>query len=219
MCGNKLTARLPLTPREGKKTITGVFGGSFNPLHNGHIALAKALLERTGLDDIMFVVSPHNPLKTAGTLLDDDTRLQMVCEALKNEPRLEASDCEFRLPRPSFMRNTLAAISSGHPDREFVLLIGADNWACFDRWFAHKEIIDNYRIIIYPRGGSPLNGGLLPQGVTLADTPLLDISSTEIRRRIALGRPFEELVPAVVAQRIKREGLYGYGINARGKRQ
>lgn len=195
------------------KKVTGVFGGSFNPVHNGHIALAEELLTLAGLDEIWFVVSPHNPLKSHDGLLDDGKRLEMTAEALAEEPRIQVSDYEFRLPRPSFMRNTLAAMSDDHPDRELVLLIGADNWACFDRWFAYKEIIRNYRIVIYPRSGSPIDSRLLPDNVSVAATSIFDISSTEIRGLIANGKPFEHLVPPIVAEHIKRERLYGYGEN------
>lgn len=195
------------------KKVTGIFGGSFNPIHNGHIALAKELLTCAKLDEIWFVVSPHNPLKSRDGLLDDSKRLRMATEALAEEPRLHVSDYEFLLPRPSFMRNTLAAMSNDYPDREFVLLIGADNWVCFDRWFAYKEIIDNYRIVIYPRSGSPIDGEHLPAGVSVAATSLFNISSTEIRSLIANGKPFEHLVPPTVAEHIKIEHLYGYGEN------
>ncbi|MCI7427465.1 MAG: nicotinate-nicotinamide nucleotide adenylyltransferase, partial [Prevotella sp.] len=117
-----------------QKIKTGIYGGSFNPIHNGHIAIAKRMLELAGLDEIWLIVSPQNPLKTAGSLLDDRLRLEMTQRALAPYPQLTASDYEFRLPRPSYMWNTLQRLSADYPHREFTLLIGADNWTVFDRW-------------------------------------------------------------------------------------
>mgnify|MGYP003547974148 FL=1 len=113
---------------------TGIYGGSFNPVHNGHIALAHELRQLAGLDEIWFVVSPQNPLKTQASLLNDRKRLDMTRRALEPYPELVASNYEFALPRPSYMWHTLQSLSARYPDREFTLIIGADNWACFDRW-------------------------------------------------------------------------------------
>ena len=116
------------------KIKTGIYGGSFNPIHNGHIAIARKMTELAGLDEVWLVVSPQNPLKERGDLLDDRLRLEMTRMALAPYPKLKASDFEFALPRPSYMWNTLQALSAAHPDREFTLLIGADNWEVFSRW-------------------------------------------------------------------------------------
>ena len=125
----------------------GIFGGTFNPIHNGHIELARRLLSLAGLDEVWFVVSPQNPFKRNDVLLDDALRLEMVRLALEGEPRLVPCDYEFRLPRPSYMWYTLQAMAADYPDREFVLLIGADNWARFDEWYASREIIAHHRIV------------------------------------------------------------------------
>ena len=186
----------------------GIFGGSFNPVHNGHIELARRLLTLAGLDEVWFVVSPQNPFKRNEKLLDDALRLEMVRLALADEPRMEASDCEFRLPRPSYMWHTLQSLAKDYPDREFVLLIGADNWARFDQWYAAREIVANHRIVVYPREGTPLNPALFPPNVTLADTGLIPGSSTEVRRRIACGQSIGGLVPPVVAEFIRKHELY-----------
>lgn len=193
---------------EEKPVRTGIFGGSFNPVHNGHVALARQLLSVAGLDEIWFVVSPQNPLKRQEGLLDDDIRLQMVRMALKDEPQLAACDYEFRMPRPSYMWHTLQSMSRDYPGREFVLLIGADNWACFDRWFAWQEILSDYSIVIYPRTGSCVDAASLPPNVMLADTALFDVSSTDIRRRISEGCPFGDMVPPGVRDFILSERLY-----------
>lgn len=195
----------PGTPvNRGKRTI-GLYGGSFNPIHCGHIALAKQLLRVAKLDEVWFVVSPLNPLKAnAGDLLADDRRLQMARTALQDEPRLVASDYEFHLPKPSYTWQTLQQLRADCPDCDFILLIGADNWLAFDRWFRHEDILRHYRIIIYPRPGSPIDEGRLPSGVRLAKTPLYDVSSTEIRRRVRLGQSVEGLVPTSITRMVQQ---------------
>ena len=187
---------------------TGIFGGSFNPIHNGHIELARRLLSLAGLDEVWFVVSPQNPFKRNEKLLDDELRLEMVRLALAGEPRMKASDCEFRLPRPSYMWHTLQSLAKDYPGREFVLLIGADNWVRFDQWYAAQDILARYRIVVYPREDTPLSGVSLPANVTLADTGLIPGSSTEVRRRITCGHPIDGLVPPVVAEFIRKNKLY-----------
>lgn len=186
----------------------GIFGGSFNPVHNGHIELARRLLTLAGLDEIWFVVSPQNPFKQGEPLLDDHLRLRMVELALEGEPRMKASDCEFSLPRPSYMWRTLQSLSQAYPSYEFVLLIGADNWVRFTEWRAWRDILASHRVVVYPREGTPLDPSTFPPGVTLADTGLIPGSSTEVRRRIVSGRPLAGLVPPAVARFIKENKLY-----------
>lgn len=172
----------------------GIFGGSFNPIHTGHIALAKSLCEKAGLDKVWFMVSPMNPFKKAATdLLDDQLRLEMVKKALEGEPQLQACDYEFHLPKPSYTWHTLQAISKDYPDIRFTLLIGGDNWAAFDKWYHHDDILAHYPIVVYPRKGSDI--GEVPEGVTIVETPLLNISSTEIRHHIAKGESIHGMVP------------------------
>ena len=172
----------------------GIFGGSFNPIHTGHIALAKSLCEKAGLDEVWFMVSPMNPFKKAATdLLDDQLRLEMVKEALVGEPQLQACDYEFHLPKPSYAWHTLQAISQDFSDIRFTLLIGGDNWAAFDKWYHHDDILAHYPIVVYPRKGSDI--GEVPEGVTIVETPLLNISSTEIRHHIAKGDSIHGMVP------------------------
>ncbi|MFA4046107.1 nicotinate-nucleotide adenylyltransferase [Prevotella sp. PCHR] len=191
-----------------KKTITGIYGGSFNPIHNGHISLARRFLDAAGLDEVWFMVSPQNPLKRHNSLLDDDTRLRMVCAALEDMPGLTACDYEFRLSRPSYTWNTLQAMGSEYACREFVLLIGGDNWQHFDRWYRHDDILRNYRIVIYPRPGSSIDTSSLPENVSVLDTELIDISSTQVRDMIERGEDISHLVPPQTAEMIYREGLY-----------
>lgn len=182
---------------------TGIFGGSFNPIHNGHISLARQILKEGGLDEIWFVVSPQNPLKSADTLADDDYRLSLVRKALEGEPSLVASDYEFHMPRPSYMYDTLMAMRRDYPDRDFVLLIGGDNWTMFNRWYRWEDILHNFRIIIYPRQGSYIDISTLPANVRLVETELYNISSTEIRDKISKGEDITHLVPEAIAKLIK----------------
>ena len=189
------------------KKRTGIYGGSFNPIHQGHISLAKALAESSLVDEMWLLVSPQNPFKANANLLDDETRLRLTRLAVSDVPGVEVCDREFFLPRPSYMFNTLTALSREHPDREFVLIIGADNWERFPDWYRSSDILAAYRVIIYPRPGFVLPD--VPQGVTIADTPLLDISSTAIRRRIANDPDYDgEGLPPAVWKEIKAMGLY-----------
>ena len=177
----------------------GIFGGSFNPIHTGHIALAKSLCEKAGLDEVWFMVSPMNPFKKAATdLLDDQLRLEMVKKALEGEPQLQACDYEFHLPKPSYTWHTLQAISQDFSDIRFTLLIGGDNCAAFDKWYHHDDILAHYPIVVYPRKGSDI--GEVPEGVTIVETPLLNISSTEIRHHIAKGESIHGMVPESIEQ-------------------
>ncbi len=172
----------------------GIFGGSFNPIHTGHIILAKRLCEKARLDEVWFMVSPMNPFKQNVTdLLDDHLRLELVRKALENESKLKACDYEFHLPKPSYTWHTLQAISKDFPNNSFILLIGGDNWDSFDKWYHHDEILSHYPIVVYPRQGNVINE--VPENVTIVETPLLNISSTEIRRHIKRGDNIHGMVP------------------------
>ena len=177
----------------------GIFGGSFNPVHNGHIALASKIRELAKLDEVWFVVSPHNPLKNADSLMSDEDRLEMVRLAVEGIEGLVASDYEFHLPQPSYMLHTLQCLRKDYPEDSFSLVIGADNWACFDRWFGYKEIISGFQIIIYPRKGTDIDISLLPPSVKLLDIGLYNISSTEIRQKLMDRKSIDGLVPKCVA--------------------
>lgn len=190
-----------------KRLITGIYGGSFNPIHNGHIQLANLLKNTDSIDEMWLLVSPQNPFKVNADLLDDEARLHLARVAVADVPGVEVCDREFSLPRPSYMYNTLKALSKEHPEREFVLVIGADNWERFPDWYRSKAILSKYRIIIYPRPGYDLQN--VPPKVIVADTPLLDISSTDIRYRIANDPNYDgEGLPAAVWEEIKEKGLY-----------
>lgn len=186
----------------------GLFGGSFNPIHYGHIRLARQLLALAALDEVWFVVSPQNPLKQQNDLLDDDLRLQMVEMALQREKGLRACDIEFRLPRPSYTWNTLQTLRQEHPGDEFTLLIGGDNWERFPLWYRADDIVRDYNIVVYPRTGSDIDERQLPPTVHIVRTRRINISSTMVRQRIALGQTLSRLVPKAVADFIEKKRLY-----------
>lgn len=173
---------------------TGIFGGSFNPIHKGHIILAHQLKKQAALDEVWLMVSPQNPLKQHSDLLDDVARMEMARKAVEGEEGIMACDYEMHLPKPSYTWNTLQALSRDYLDREFVLMIGGDNWELFDRWYHAEDIRQHFEIVVYKR--------------TPGDPGFIDISSTEIRRRIREGLSFEDLVPTAVADIIKEKGYY-----------
>jgi len=186
----------------------GVLGGSFNPIHCGHVALARQLLASAGLDEVWFMVSPQNPFKQQSALLADHLRLEIARRALQNEPQMVASDFEFHLPRPSYTWRTLSELRAAFPAISFTLLIGADNWAAFDRWSHPQEIIGQFPIVVYPREGYAVDEQALPPHVKLIHTDLLRVSSTLVRQLIASGQPYAHLVPHVVAEFIEQHRLY-----------
>ena len=183
----------------------GLFGGSFNPIHNGHISLARQLLRLAGLDEVWLMVTPQNPLKQSSTeLLDDQLRYQMARLALYGESQVKACNYEFRLPKPSYTWNTLQHLKQDFPSRAFTLLIGGDNWELFPRWYRSADIVRDHPIVVYPRRGSSIDRASLPQNVTIVDTALLDVSSTEIRQRIRSGHPIDHLVPPHIIPIVRR---------------
>ncbi len=169
----------------------GIYGGSFNPVHFGHVGLAKWVIENTDLDELWLLVSPNNPLKDAKILAPEEERLAAVREAVKDIPGVKASDFEFSLPRPSYTANTLRALQKAYPEYEFTLVIGEDNLAILDHWLEWEYILQNFRIFVYPRhcastsqsaGGQPSAIKKAKNITFLADAPYFDISSTSIRR-------------------------------------
>lgn len=189
---------------------TAVFGGSFNPVHLGHLNLAKEILRQDLADEVWLMVSPHNPLKEQADLLDEQTRLRLTRLACTAVPGVFASDEEFSLPRPSYTWKTLDALRSKYPDRAFFLVIGGDNWQLFQRWARADYIIANYPIIVYPRPGYDLDEQVLPPSVrVLRSVPLFPYSSTEVRAALRSGADVSAMVPPEIEKAIKFEKLYG----------
>jgi len=163
--------------------MTGLLFGSFNPIHLGHTALASYLLDHAGLDEIWFVVSPHNPLKEQSDLMDDDFRLQLVKLAIEENPAFKACDVEFFMPTPNYTITTLKRLNELYPQQQFALIIGADNLDAFPLWRDYKKLLENYSILVYPRKGYDLDAlqKVYPQ-VKAVEAPLFPISSTQIRQ-------------------------------------
>lgn len=201
-------ANSELQEMEKKKLRTGIFGGTFNPIHIGHLALANYLCENDEVDEIWFLVSPQNPFKQNMNLLEDNVRLRMVKAATEGYHRFFASDFEFSLPRPSYTVNTLEKLSETFPEREFYLIIGADNWAAFDKWKSPEKILENHHILVYPRRGYDIETDSLPKNVKAVNTPLIEISSTFIRESINQGKDIRYFLHPSVFEIIEKEKLY-----------
>ncbi len=180
--------------------LIGIFGGSFNPIHKGHISIARQVLSLTALEEVWFMVTPQNPFKQNERLIDDNLRLEMTRKALENEPGLVCSDYEFHLPRPTYTWSTLQSLVRDFPNDTFALVIGADNWLSFPRWRNGDDILKHHEVIVYPRRGYPVDTRSLPAGVTYLDLQLLDISATMIREKIAEGEEIDEWTPPIVAE-------------------
>lgn len=192
-----------------KKCRTGIFSGSFNPVHMGHLMLASYMREFMYLDEVWFVVSPHNPLKEAENLLDDSIRLEMTGMALEDLDGLSVSDIEFHMPRPSYTIDTLTKLTTDYPDRVFTLIIGGDNWNEFYRWKEYERLRREFDILIYPRIGEDVQ---IPEefrgNVQLVEAPVVEISSTFIRNSLKAGKNMRVFVPAKVYDFIVKSGFY-----------
>lgn len=196
----------------------GIFGGSFNPVHLGHTALAAYICDKGLVDEVWMMVSPQNPLKQNLALLDEEHRLTMLKLAVAPYPTLRACDFEFHLPRPSYTYYTLQALREAYPDHEFSLIIGEDNWLYFDRWYRSKNILSETHIIVYPRDSvesqelskkreeqvSTVNS----QPTILENPPLFPFSSTEVRNTLIAGNDVSHMLHPDVAAYIQRHKLY-----------
>ena len=189
----------------------GIFGGSFNPIHCGHLALAERLLDVARLDELWLMVSPQNPLKRRADLLADDVRLRLARAAVSGVSGVSVSDYEMGLPKPSYTWNTLQRLRADYPQIQPVLVIGADNWLLFPQWYRADDIVRSTEIVVYPRRGCDVDVQSLPSGVRLVATPLYDVSSTEVRRRVRAGESIEGLVPPQVEQEVRE--LYALTID------
>ncbi|MCX6303186.1 MAG: nicotinate (nicotinamide) nucleotide adenylyltransferase [Bacteroidia bacterium] len=192
----------------------GLYFGSFNPIHIGHIAIAGYMLEFTGLDEIWFVVSPHNPLKKKDTLLDDYQRLHMTNLAIGNNDRLKALDIEFKMPVPSYTIDTLAYLEEKYPYHRFSLVMGEDNLNTLHKWKNGLELVQKCPILVYPRPDSKKPSELMLERILSAadicfvKAPMMDISGTFIRNGIKKGKNMSYFMPAPVWKYIEEMHFY-----------
>lgn len=187
----------------------GIFPGSFNPIHVGHLILANYIVEFTEIDEIWFLVSPQNPHKKRNDLLDENIRYEMAKIALENYSRIKVSDFEFSLPRPSYTMNTLEKLSERYSEHDFTLLIGADNWAVFEKWKDYSCLLEKYPIKVYPRlGYRIIIPSKLKNRVEALESPIVEISSTFIRESIADGKYIKAFLPEKVFKYIEENKLY-----------
>lgn len=186
----------------------GLFFGSFNPIHVGHLIIANIMAETTDLKKVWFVVSPQNPFKPAKGLLHEFDRYDMVRAAIHDSYKLEVSDIEFHLPKPNYTIHTLVHLSEKHPDKEFRLIIGEDNLQSFVKWKNYERILEDYGLYVYPRPGAQPSPLKTHPNVKMVDAPMLDISATFIRNCIRNNRSVRYLVPDSVEEMIRTKGFY-----------
>ncbi len=188
----------------------GLFFGSFNPIHIGHLVIAEYMVEFTELEQIWFVVSPHNPLKIKETLLHENKRIRMVRMAIEDDTRFKASNIEFSLPQPSYTINTLAYLNEKYPKMEFSLILGQDNLTTLHKWKNYEALLKNYKLYVYPRVEPkpiPVNLANHPS-VIITEAPIVELSSTFIRQAINEGKTIKHMVPPAVAEYIEEMNFY-----------
>ncbi|MHC1705282.1 MAG: nicotinate (nicotinamide) nucleotide adenylyltransferase [Tenuifilaceae bacterium] len=188
---------------------TGLFFGSFNPIHNGHIGIANYILDFTEVDELWFVVSPHNPLKDEKSLAPDFHRLEMVKLAIpNNENRMMVCDIEMSMPKPSYTIDTVNALNSKFPEKRFVIILGSDSIESIEKWKDYKELLTSYEVMVYPRFGSDTKSLKKKYSVKIINAPLFNFSSTSIREHLIKGENVSNNIPDNVYQYIVEQGLY-----------
>lgn len=185
----------------------GLFFGSFNPIHNGHLIIANHIAQTTDLNEVWFVVSPQNPFKSSAGLLNEQHRYQLIQLAIEGEAKLRVSNIEFKLPRPSYTVHTLTYLKEKYPANFFSIIMGSDGFQNIENWKNARVIIENYPLIIYKRAGFEINNET-GANITIADAPLLQISSTHIRYMIRSGKSIRYLVPDIVKEEIENRLYY-----------
>jgi nicotinate-nucleotide adenylyltransferase len=190
----------------------GLFFGSFNPIHNGHLAIARYFAYSTDLDQVWFVVSPQNPLKDKNNLIDNVLRFEMVKIAIDKESKFIASDIEFGMPVPSYTIDTLNLLEREYPDDTFIILMGSDGLETFDQWKNYKKLIQRFTRYIYPREDYVVDNLNEIDNAKFYKAPKFDISSTKIRESVASGSDVKSLLPDKVYEFIKDKGLYSSSV-------
>lgn len=187
--------------------LIGLYFGSFNPVHHGHLIIAGYVTAYTDVDQVWLVVSPQNPFKSSHNLLNEYQRLHLVRTAIEGESALRASDIEFHLPRPSYTVDTLMYLEEKYPKHRFALIMGSDSYQNLPKWKNAAVIIERYPIFVYKRAGFEVTDNKNPK-ITLLDAPLLQISATRIREMVNQGKSIRYLVPDSVKEEIEKNGYY-----------
>jgi len=185
----------------------GLYFGSFNPIHIGHLIIANHVLNETTINKIWFVVSPQNPFKESKTLLKELDRLHLVRLATEDDNRIKCSDIEFNLPKPSYTSNTLTFLSEKYPEHQFELIMGSDSYQNLDKWRNYETIINNYSIYVYQREGYDIKKTFTNTPVIL-NAPIIQISASQIREHIRSGKSIRYLVPEIVREEIESRKFY-----------
>ncbi|HEX8545886.1 MAG TPA: nicotinate (nicotinamide) nucleotide adenylyltransferase [Cytophagaceae bacterium] len=186
----------------------GLFFGSFNPIHIGHLIIANTIVNTTDIDEVWFIVSPHNPLKKSNTLLHEFDRYDMVRAAIHDNFNFKVSDIEFSLPKPSYTIDTLIHLQEKYPKEKFALIIGEDNLDQFPKWKNYESILKYFSLYVYPRPQSKNSALKSHENVRMVESPLLDISATFIRHSIMNGQSIKYLVPEAVEDIIRDKKYY-----------
>ncbi|MFT5337582.1 MAG: nicotinate-nucleotide adenylyltransferase [Sphingobacteriales bacterium] len=188
---------------------TGLFFGSFNPIHIGHLALADHIQQEFELDEVCFVVSPQNPLKPKSSLLDQRQRLHMVNLAIESNPKFRSSDVEFYMPLPSYTADTLAHLEEKFPEHEFHLIMGEDSLKSLPKWKNFDVILERYPLLVYPRIGDKVTNPPSIQGqISYSKAPVIQVSSSFIRQQIKAGKSAQYLLPREVFDYLEDMGFY-----------
>jgi len=188
---------------------TGLYFGSFNPIHNGHLAIANYIIDFTEVDELWFVVSPQNPLKEKDSLAADYHRLEMVKRAIPfNEDRMMVCDIEMQMPRPSYTIDTVNELKLKYPNRTFYIILGSDSMESITKWKEYQELLYNNKVLVYPREGSDISEIVKKYPIKIIHAPLVNYSSTMVRDKVAKGEEIQAFVPEFVMDYIKDHGLY-----------
>jgi nicotinate-nucleotide adenylyltransferase len=186
----------------------GLYFGSFNPIHHGHLLIASFILDNSGLDQVWFVITPQNPLKAPAGLLNEYHRLHLANLAIEGETKFRASDIEFKLPRPSYTVDTLAYLVEKYPQHEFAIIMGSDSFQNLPKWKNADFILKHFPLYIYRRPGFEKPHEYAGAEIHFMDAPLIPISATHIRENVKLGKSIRYLVPENVREEIERNGYY-----------
>lgn len=186
----------------------GLFFGSFNPIHIGHMIIANIVYETTDVSQVWFIVSPQNPFKKNKNLLHEFDRIDLVESAIVDDYYFKASNIEFEMPKPSYTIDTLTVLAEKYPEHNFSLIIGSDNLSIFPKWKNHDQILENFKLIVYPRPNTKESPIMSHKNVKMVDAPEMEISATLIRKMIRDGKSIKYLVPDSVARKIQGKKLF-----------